>query len=100
MPLTLQEFKSATTDDLLEKYSPQEIRTFIGQLDLPPPEAQPETRPRPSDRDWITPYDPSEDLFSLKNLGTMAGNIPGSAAHMVGDVAEAVTSPIETAKAV
>ena len=104
MPVTLQEFKSLTPDELTEKYSQQELNLFMDQLDqqmggsrrgpAKPPSGEPQET-----RDWITAYDPSEDLFSLKNLGTMAGNIPGSAAHMVGDVAEAVTSPIETGKA-
>ncbi len=93
MPLTIQEFQNLSDEDLRQKYSRSDLRDFARSQLL--------QLQAPADaRSGITAYDPSEDLFSLKNLGTMAGNIPGSAAHMVGDVAEAVTSPIETAKAV
>ena len=110
MPLTLQEFKSSSPDDLLEKYSPFELEMFMRRISrqphleepipgVSPPEAQVETRFQPSARSGITPYDPSQDFFSTQNLGAMAGNIPASAYHMGSDVAEAVTSPIKTGKA-
>ena len=98
MPLTLQEFTSSSPDDLLGKYSPLELEMFMQKMRSP--EAQTETRSQPSARSGITPYDPSQDFFSTQNLGAMAGNIPASAYHMVGDVAEAAWSPIETGKAV
>ena len=97
MPLTLQEFTSSSPDDLLGKYSPLELKMFIQRMRSP--EAQTETRSQPPTRSGITPYDPSQDFLSAQNLGTMAGNIPASAYHMAGDVAEAAWSPIETAKA-
>ena len=97
MPLTLQEFTSSSPDDLLGKYSPLELKMFMQSMRSP--EAQTETRSQPPTRSGITPYDPSQDFFSAQNLGAMAGNIPASAYHMAGDVAEAVTNPIETAKA-
>jgi len=97
MPLTLQEFTSSSPDDLLGKYSPLELKMFMQSMRSP--EAQTETRSQPPTRSGITPYDPSQDFLSAQNLGAMAGNIPASAYHMAGDVAEAAWSPIETGKA-
>ena len=100
MPLTLQEFKSSSPDDLLGKYSPLELKMFMQRIRSPQSEGQPETRFQPPTQRGITAYDPSEDSFSTENLGAMAGNIPASAYHMAADVAGAVTSPKKTAEAV
>ena len=100
MPLTLQEFKSSSPDELMGKYSPLELKMFINTMRSPQSEGQPETRFQPPTQRGITAYDPSEDFFSTENLGAMAGNIPASAYHMAADVAGAVTSPKKTAEAV
>ena len=97
MPLTFREYRDSSREELLQKYTRDEIRDFArSQLQM----MQSLQAPAEETRSGITPYDPSQDFFSAQNLGTMAGNIPASAYHMVGDVAEAAWSPIETGKAV
>ena len=96
MPLTFREYRDSSREELLQKYTRDEIRDFArSQLQM----MQSLQAPAEETRSGITPYDPSQDFFSAQNLGTMAGNIPASAYHMAGDVAEAVWSPLKTAEA-
>ena len=96
MPLTFREYRDSSREELLQKYTRDEIRDFArSQLQM----MQSLQAPAEETRSGITPYDPSQDFFSTQNLGAMAGNIPASAYHMAGDVAEAVTSPLKTAEA-
>ena len=96
MPLTFREFRSSSIEELRQKYTNDQIRDFAdSQLQM----MQSLQAPAEETRSGITPYDPSQDFFSTQNLGAMAGNIPASAYHMAGDVAEAVTSPLKTAEA-
>ena len=96
MPLTFREYRDSSREELLQKYTRDEIRDFArSQLQM----MQSLQAPAEETRSGITPYDPSQDFFSTQNLGAMAGNIPASAYHMAGDVAEAAWSPIETGKA-
>ena len=96
MPLTFREYRNSSREELLRKYTRDEIRDFArSQLQM----MESLQAPAEETRSGITPYDPSQDFFSTQNLGAMAGNIPASAYHMGSDVAEAVTSPIKTGKA-
>lgn len=44
----------------------------------------------------ITPYDSSQDFFSLRNLNALASNVGPSAINLITGLADAATSPIET----
>lgn len=89
MPIRPEDIRGLTPRQIAQRYSPEEIRSAL-QTAAPAPVS--------AGSDGITPYNPNEDFFSSQNMGAMAGNLLPSAANMAGDVFNAVTSPVETAK--
>lgn len=98
MPVTLQEFKTLTPDQLRAKYDEAELRSFAQSLRSGNSQPDGGFGNRGGILD-IAPVNPKEDFLSSDNLGRMVGNIPGSAVNMGKDVFNAVTSPVETATA-
>jgi len=101
MPLDMRTFQSLSVDELIEQFDPQELMEFTNGLVPPPQQAVPQPGQAEPEGFFggITPYDPNEDFFSTKNLGSLASNIPQSALNLGSDVAGAIFSPVETGKA-
>ena len=90
MAVNLADFTTLSPQELASKYSLEELESVIN---TPAPEVP------AADDSGISRFDPNEDFFSSKNLGSLASNILPSAGNVAKDTFNAAMSPIETGKA-
>ena len=95
MPLTTQQFRSMSPQDIVANFSRKEIEAFLS------PEAPEVSDPGFGNRGsiWdVTPVNEQEDFLSADNLGRAAGNIIPSAVNVGRDVANVALHPLDTAR--